>query len=61
VQKIFAKRKEVTEEESTRSPGMDIRISVITQPFNPWVYAALLARTPTGERVPMWERALPLP
>ena len=42
-------------------PGMDLRVSVTTPPFNPWVYAALLERTPAGERVPMWERALPAP
>ena len=40
---------------------MDLRVSVTTPPFNPWVYAALLERTPAGERVPMWERALPAP
>jgi len=42
-------------------PGMDIRISVTTPPLNPWVYAALFERAPAGERVPMWERAVPLP
>jgi hypothetical protein len=44
----------------TAEPGMDIRVGVSTPAFQPWVYAALLERTPAGERVPAWERATPV-
>ena len=44
----------------TAEPGMDIRITVTTPHPQPWVYAALLERTPAAERVPAWERATPL-
>ncbi len=44
----------------TTEPGMDIRVAVTSPAFHPWVYAALLERTPAGERVPAWERAVPV-
>jgi hypothetical protein len=45
----------------TAEPGMDIRITVTTAPPRLTVTAALFERTPAGERVPAWDRVVPVP
>jgi hypothetical protein len=41
-------------------PGMEITVTATTPPLQPWVYAALYELTPAGERLPTWERAVPV-
>jgi hypothetical protein len=45
--------------EFAAEPGMEIRITVTSPPFQPWVYASLFEQTPAGDRLPAWERLVP--
>jgi hypothetical protein len=41
-------------------PGMEIAVEATAPPFQPAIYAGLFERTPAIERLPAWERAVPL-
>lgn len=44
----------------TAEPGMEIQVTAVTPRFQPWIHAALFEKTPAGERVPAWERVVPV-
>ena len=44
----------------TAEPGMDLRVTVTLPRFQPFADVALFEHTPIGERVPMWERTVPI-
>jgi len=45
----------------TAEPGMDIRITITTMPQRQSVSAMLFERTPAGDRLPAWDRVVPVP
>lgn len=44
----------------TAEPGMEIRVTATTAKLQPWIYIGLFERSAAGERLPAWERAVPV-